>query len=179
MKQLLIFFLTVGLSFNLFAQSMPSPSPSTFLDKELTELLSYLPKRDSVQVAVSSVSVAWHIDHTLKVLNAVLNSLEQSTPNNFKANINFLRGVVFMTKNMPRGVGKAPKSVLPPEDIKNEDILAQLQEVKQRFSTINALPKKASFDHPVFGLLKTKKSIKFLDIHTNHHLKIIRDILAN
>lgn len=179
MKQRLFFFFALGLSLNIFAQSKSSTATSILLDKELTELASYLPVRDSLKEAVSSVSVAWHIDHSLKVINSIINTLEKSDPNTFKPTINFMRGIVFITKKIPRGVAKASKAVTPPSVIKTEDILAQLEEVKQQLLIIDTLPKKANFDHTIFGSLNKKKSKKFLVIHTVHHLKIIRDILAN
>jgi hypothetical protein len=33
------------------------------------------------------------------------------------------------------------------------------------------------FHHPFFGHLKLNKTIKFLEIHTNHHLQIIHEII--
>ena len=35
------------------------------------------------------------------------------------------------------------------------------------------------FEHPFFGKIKRKETIRFLEIHTNHHLKIIDDILKS
>jgi len=172
MRLMFLFFLLFGFPLTIFTQYKP------FLSTELTELESYLKYRDSVNVSVSKVGVAWHIDHTLKVINQIINSLEKSDPKAFKPNINFLRGLVFTTNNMPRGAGKAGKSVLPPEIIHTEDILTQLSTARKRLLTIDNLPKKSSFKHPVFGLLKKKKSKRFLVVHTTHHLKIIRDILA-
>ena len=45
-----------------------------------------------------------------------------------------------------------------------------------RFKEI--LPK-AHFRHPIFGTLTREQSRHFIQIHTEHHLKIIRDILKH
>ena len=42
--------------------------------------------------------------------------------------------------------------------------------------TLNA---NSYFTHPYFGDLNLKKTIWFLNLHTNHHLKIIKDIADN
>ena len=42
--------------------------------------------------------------------------------------------------------------------------------------TLNA---NSYFKHPYFGDLNLKKTLWFLNLHTNHHLKIIKDIADN
>lgn len=170
-----LFLLLAGIPLTLFSQY----KENTFLATELAELEAHLKYRDSINQSVSKVSVAWHIDHSLKVIDAVMNSLEKSDPKAFKSNINFLRGLVLTTNNMPRGAGKASKSVTPPDIIHTKDILTQLTAVKERLLSIDGLPRRAHFNHPVFGIMKRKKSKRFIMVHTVHHLKIIRDILAN
>ena len=37
----------------------------------------------------------------------------------------------------------------------------------------------SNFKHPYFGVLNLKMTKRFLEIHTNHHLKIIKEILQS
>jgi len=77
----------------------------------------------------------------------------------------------------PRGKAKAPKQVLPPEAILKEDIISQLQLAKSNVDSIVNLNKNAFFKHPLFGDINTSRINRFLLLHTNHHLKIIEDII--
>ncbi len=149
-----------------------------FLRSQLEELETNIEYQDRLDREISEVGVAWHLDHMLKVINRIYDNLESSNPEDYQRNINFTRMAVFISGSMPRGRGKAPKSVTPPENIKTEDILSQLLEARQKLSKIDSLHEKANFEHPVFGQLNRKQSKRFIEIHTNHHLKIIKDILA-
>ena len=148
-----------------------------FLKQELSQLEHYVQFRDSINTDVSQVGVAWHLDHSLKVINRVCDTLEDSDPEDYTWELNLTREAVFISGNMPRGRGKAPKTVLPPDSINTIDILAQIEEAQQKVLKIDALPKNAHFTHPVFGVLDKKGSKKFIAIHTHHHLSIIKDIL--
>lgn len=77
----------------------------------------------------------------------------------------------------PRGKAKAPKHVKPPEVILKEDLILQVNLAKTNIRTIVSLDKNAYFKHPLFGNINTKRVNRFLLIHTNHHLKIINDVL--
>ena len=150
-----------------------------FLAAELVEIESMLLYRDFLSEEVSKVDVAWHMDHSLKVINKVIKSLHSSDPDEYRKEFNFIRMVVLATGRMPRGVGKAPAGVLPPDEIITQDIMTQLAEAELSLASLNAAHRQSHFDHPVFGLLDLEDTRKFLKIHTNHHLAIIRDIIED
>ncbi|MBT8308712.1 MAG: hypothetical protein KJO37_00005, partial [Bacteroidia bacterium] len=67
--------------------------------------------------------------------------------------------------------------VLPNNDITTETLQSQLGEAKENLQSISSLDPQATFKHSYFGVLDLKQSIRFVEVHTNHHIKIIKDIL--
>jgi hypothetical protein len=129
-------------------------------------------------INVSSVNVAWHIDHSLKVLNGISQTALQSDPKDYKWSFNFIRILVFLKGGIPRGKGKAPDSVMPKGAITQEDLLVQFDKAKVAMEKIKTLSPKQHFKHPFFGVLNAKQTQKLLRIHTQHHLSIIKDIIT-
>lgn len=127
---------------------------------------------------ISNGNIAWHIDHSLKVINNVIVALQKSDPNSYKKNFSFLGKVFFKLGFFPRGKAKAPKYVKPPEVILKEDLISQIQEAKTNIETVTGLHENSYFKHPLFGNINAKRVNKFLALHTNHHLKIINDIMT-
>ena len=147
------------------------------LNKEfaiIKENLKYLEKKN---VKISNVSVGWHLDHSLKVINSVFDALKNSDPAKYKSQFNGLRILAFTLRSFPRGKAKSPKRVLPPEIIIKEDVKKQLEFAIDNFKVFQDLKENQYFEHPIFKKLNKKKAIKFLKLHTNHHLKIVKDIL--
>lgn len=126
---------------------------------------------------ISKVTVAWHIDHSLKVINKVIVALQSSDPKTYKSNFSFLGKVFFALGFFPRGKAKAPKYVKPPETILKEALVSQVELAKTNIKTLNNLKENAYFKHPLFGNINKKRVYRFVMLHTNHHLKIINDIL--
>ncbi len=149
------------------------------LIKEFEDLKQYLPKCELRAEKVSKNGVDWHLDHSCKVINGVYQALQESKPEQYKPKFSFWRQMVMLTGVIPRGVGKAPKVVRPPEVIVLKDIEKQLALCEVSIRELDNLPENAHFKHPVFGHLNRKQTRKFLAIHTRHHLKIIKDICAN
>ena len=149
----------------------------TILKNQLSKLESFIPLIDKENPKVSKSTVGWQLDHALKVFNAVSKWTENSNPKEYKRKFNFWRSVLFPLGYFPRGKVRAPKYVLPPEIIKNEDLNAQLQTARTHIENLKTLPEKAYFKHFIFGMLSKKQTLRFLEMHTKHHLKIVNDIL--
>ena len=148
-----------------------------FLKKEITDLKEMINHSKLHASQVSAKGIDWHLDHTLKVISVVIKALKQSDPSNYQRKYNILRSVIFISGKIPRGKGKAPRSVLPPENILAKDLHFQLDQAVKVLNDIEKLPVNSNFKHPYFGQLDLKLTLRFLDIHTNHHLKIMRDIV--
>lgn len=149
-----------------------------FLKSEIAELEIYLKKGDVSNASISSQSTFWHIEHSLQVIKIILEALQQSNPKNYKWHFNLKRMLIFSTGVIPRGKAQAPQSVVPENDLNFEKINTSLEQVKLLLPTLNSLPKNSFFKHPIFGLLNIKQSKRMIELHTIHHLKIIKDICA-
>ncbi|MEP3838251.1 MAG: DUF1569 domain-containing protein [Algibacter sp.] len=147
------------------------------LTQQLAEIEGLIPKKDLKNPLVSIVDAGWHLDHALKVFNAVSQWTENSNPNEYKRKFNFWRSILLPLGYIPRGKARAPKHVFPPEIIKSEDLKKQLQIGRIHIDKLTKLPENAFFNHFIFGMLSKKQTLRFLDMHTNHHLKIVSDIL--
>ena len=147
------------------------------LDAILPELATYIPKYNQSNIAISEVSVGWHIEHSLLVIKQITATVAQSEPKLYKSKFNFSRFFVFLSKTIPRGKAKAPKVVIPVDEITADSLQESLKNTYQAFTYLKDCEEHQYFMHPFFGQLNKKQTIKFLAIHTEHHLKIIRDIL--
>ncbi|WP_405575132.1 DUF1569 domain-containing protein [Winogradskyella sp. Asnod2-B02-A] len=149
----------------------------TVLQKKLDILEGLIPKSKAINISVSKANVAWHIDHSLKVINAVVKNMQDSDTALYKDNFSLVGKLLLKFKYFPRGKAKAPKYVTPPETILKDDIILQLTEARALIKTISSLDNNAFFKHPLFGNINKARVVQFLDAHTNHHLKIVKSIL--
>ena len=147
------------------------------LSKEFSFIKDFIKFKERENLSVSKASVGWHLDHSLKVINSVCATLRVSNANDYKKEFNGLRILTFTLGFFPRGKAKSPKRVLPPAIIKKKDIENQLEEAIKNIVSIKELQENQYFTHPLFKQLNRKQTVRFLKLHTNHHLKIIRDIL--
>ncbi len=146
------------------------------LTSRLSQLEFAIPKFEKFDSSISNSNIGWHIEHSLLVFNGIIETLSKSNPKDYTWKLNFKRIVVFAKRKIPRGIAKAPKVVIPKENYSIESLLQHIEKTKIKLEELRKLNPKQFFNHPGFGNLRLKKTIQFLEIHTQHHLEIIADI---
>lgn len=144
----------------------------------LDKLRNYVSSYDLCQPSISASPVGWHIEHLLLVIDAITHRLAQPKKENFKSSFSLRRFIVFTTGNIPKGRAKAPEAVRPKGDITKDSLMQHFIETEKKISGWNTMEGHQYFEHPYFGHLKLKKAIRFLEIHTKHHLKIVEEIVS-
>ncbi|ARN76966.1 hypothetical protein BST97_02535 [Nonlabens spongiae] len=147
------------------------------LENQLAELHSYIELGNQNANNVSKVGTYWHIDHSLNVIKGIIQTLEESNPKNYAPKFSFWKWVVMTFKTIPRGKGKAPKQTLSAQEATHNSLLEKHASTIEEVAEIPAIDENKIFKHPLFGWMKKKETVKFITIHTHHHLKIIRDIV--
>lgn len=145
------------------------------LQKYLVALENYVPSLDVYNPTVSKSNVGWHIEHSLLTIERIIEAVQKSNPDNYTWSFKLSRILVFTMNKMPRGRAKAPKVVVP-NPYNKETLLEHFKIVRGKMQELTNTSSDKYFNHPFFGNLKLDKTIKFLEIHTNHHIDIIKDI---
>ena len=147
------------------------------LEALIGQLENKIPKMESLNQQISKGSVGWHIEHTLLVIDTIIESLQTSNPGEYQWKFNFVRTLVLTIRKIPRGRVQSPKSVQPNTHFNCETLQNHVVSTQEKIKALDTLQRNHFFKHPFFGKLNLKPSIKFLILHTKHHINIINDIL--
>ncbi len=138
---------------------------------------------DALAATVSAWPVGAHISHCALVHAVVLKRLLAPTPFDPGLLPAGERALAVLTSGtLPRGIAKAPASVLPSgtDAASLTEALAGARALLQRVES--ELPRlmadRSLLRHALFGGLDRKQFLRLLDVHQRHHLEIINDILA-
>ena len=146
------------------------------LQKYLAELETKIPNLEDYNPTVSKSNVGWHIEHSLLTIERIIEAVQKSNPDNYTWSFKLPRILIFTMNKMPRGRAKAPKVVVP-NTYDKQSLLEHLKTATLKIQELENISPDKYFDHPFFGNLKLNKAVKMLEIHTNHHLEIINDII--
>jgi hypothetical protein len=146
-------------------------------EKLLDQLESRIPLFTKENFGISKSNVGWHIEHSLLTIIGVTKVVLRSNPKNYKWKFKLSRLLIFAFGKISRGKAKAPDVVVPKNEITENQLLSNIELTRKLILELKSISNNHYFEHPYLGKLKKKDTIRFLEIHTNHHLKIIDDIL--
>ena len=143
----------------------------------LNNLEAQIENYSSLNKAISEGNIGWHIVHSCLVINSVCGAVVKSDALKFIKKFSFKAFLVLLLNSFPRGKAKAPSFTMPSEELSPTSILKSIQAARASIEALSKANKNQYFTHPIFGDLNTSQTFKFLAVHTNHHLKIIKDIV--
>jgi Protein of unknown function (DUF1569) len=147
------------------------------LDELINQLEAQVKNLNKANLDISKANVGWHIEHTLLTLNGITSTFAKSNPADYKWTFNFVKMIVFTTKKIPRGRAKSPELVVPKGENTVENLERHISKTREKMKELKTMSDDKFFKHPYFGNLKKQQTLKFLEIHTKHHLDIILDIV--
>ena len=128
---------------------------------------------------ISAWTVAEQVDHLTKVLERAL-ALLASGPPRLGRGINLVGRVLLAVGRLPRGIGKSPSAVRGVERPESE-LRGALARVRVLVASVDGagpalVGRHPVFPHPYFAGLTPAQTLRFLVVHTDHHLRIVADI---
>jgi hypothetical protein len=148
------------------------------INKQLTLLEHYIPLCHRSNSEVSAATIGWHIEHLQLVMKNIISYLRTTKESSYAPKRSLRKWLIFTFKTIPRGTAKAPKSTQPYGPITLEKLQKSLVETRAILNSIGELKQNQHFNHPHFGNLNVHNTLQFFEIHNQHHIKIIKAILA-
>ncbi len=131
---------------------------------------------------VSAWSVGQQLEHLALAGHSILDAMEQIVRGDHAEDAgkepNRIGRFVLVSGRIPRGKGQAPDSALP-KDVDAGVLVADLLRMRERCAALdpNVLDDAVgTVAHFAFGHLNACQWLRFIQVHNDHHGKIIRDI---
>ncbi len=132
---------------------------------------------------VSGWSIGQHLDHLGNANREMAGAIQKilaGDAGSSRSGPTLVGRAVLFSGWIPRGAGKAPEYTAPqatsPDQIK-DNLSRSLEAVRQLGDALADIERSdGRWSHFVFGGLSPMQWLRTMDVHTRHHLKIIRDI---
>ncbi len=135
------------------------------------------------RASVSAWSVAQHLDHLAQangLCAAAITQLLESPTSSSGPGLTLAGRAVLLTGWIPRGRGVAPPTTVPSAATLSEtrsrlqDAHTAVTAIAERLNELDGA--RARLGHPALGGFTAFQWLRFIAIHTRHHLKIIEEI---
>jgi hypothetical protein len=128
---------------------------------------------------MSGWSIGQQLDHIVRVNDSVLSRILRNSEIQGRG-MSFLGRVVLLVGYLPRGIGSSPErlrgEVRPTAEIGDAHAVVgrSFGLLRERQGLLSS--KARVISHPYFGALTALEGLRFMAVHSHHHLKIARDI---
>lgn len=143
----------------------------------LERLEALLPRAACKTDTVSAWSVGQHAEHVLSATSILAVLLSRNRKSDGKTDQSPIKHLLITHGSMPRGIAHAPEGTLPAPDPTTEDLAKMILTCSNRVGRLVRTDADAVVPHPYLGELYRDEALMFMDIHLNHHLSIIADIV--
>ena len=130
---------------------------------------------------VSAWSVGQQLEHLAKANDTCLQAVRALSAQDGApaGKPTFAGRMVLRFGRIPRGRGSAPEFTVPGDEPAPDDVRALLAAAEEAARGVEPPPKGGpTRTHPALGEFTAAQWLRFAEIHANHHLRIIRDILG-
>lgn len=139
--------------------------------------------------SVSGWSVAQHIDHVLRAMGAGLAAVRKLLSNaeseNPEAEMSAPARRILRSGLIPRGAAQTPPAVAPAKEPDVSQLISNVDRLEGRTRELDdqapsiAAATAGSVDHPLLGPFGANDWVRFVRVHTEHHLIIAEQILIS
>ena len=147
--------------------------------RALLDLEAWLDRPDVQAPGVSAWSAHRQVEHTVLVADRLLDlvaRLDRGEAGESGGRLRWPGRIVLALGRIPRGRGQAPEDLRPQATPDVEAVRARLASVRTRLDAPRPRRRTPRAPHPHLGALDARQWRRFVDIHTRHHLAILRDI---
>lgn len=135
---------------------------------------------------VSSWTPVQHLHHVASVNQHILDRLaaeEDGMPGDPTGRPNIAGYLVLTLGRLPRGRGQSPDAFRPPDSVDRPALADRVEAHREQLDALAGrldVLKQSNhrFPHPLLGDFDASEWLRFARIHTAHHHRIIRDIMA-
>jgi hypothetical protein len=143
----------------------------------LNELRAGFPQYALMRVDVSAADAGWHLEHSMLVIRRAYRAVLDSDPAVYRPNYSIRTYLFFnVVKKIPRGRTKAPAAVVPAPGITEDTLHQSFDKTMLAIADFEKAGAKQYFHHRLLGNLDRDRTRLLMELHTRHHLDIIRDI---
>ncbi len=163
--------------------AMNHPSPTSFpiqeslseLDRQFERMRTLVQRAQERDEAVSGWTVGDHLEHICTVAAGFGVVLITGRGPVFEAAMPEARHMVLSDGHIPRGKIKAPPAASPKGLASIDAYTRMLDKTLTRLKSAAQQPDERTADHPLLGTMTRDEVLRFVVVHTAHHLGIIDD----